>query len=697
MKARWPSTLLAGVALATIASLIPARAAPPMKPRPITVHDLVRLERVSDPQLSPDGGKLAYTQRSTDYEANKGVTQIWLLDMASGARRVLTTSGSNSSPRWSANGTQLYFSSTRSGSAQIWRLDLGGGEAQAVSALPLDVGSFKLSPDGRRIAFSLEVFPDCAGDLACSKKMLAAQAAQKNTGKVFDRLFIRHWDSWFTGTRSQLFSAAVNDDGTLGTPVLLSRDIDGDVPSKPFGDDSEYAFSPDGRTVVFTARIAGNSEAWSTNLDLWQVPADGSAKPLTLTAANLATDTGPLFSPDGRYLAYRAMKRAGFEADRYAIQLRDLKTGKTREVAPDWDRSADGLLFSADGRTLYTHADDLGQHRVFAIDIASGAVRALTGDGHVGGFDVRGDTLVYAQDSLNAPADFYRLTLAGSAAPQRLTQVNAETLKELRFGAYEQFSFAGWNGEAVHGYVMKPWNYRAGKKYPVAFIVHGGPQGSMGDSWHYRWNPAIYAGWGYAVVFIDFHGSTGYGQAFTDSISRDWGGKPLEDLQKGWAHALKTFDFLDGSRAAALGASYGGFMMNWIAGQWPDAFKAIVNHDGVFDSRMMYYATEELWFDEWEHGKPQYEDPAAYEKFNPANHVARWKTPMLVIHSELDFRIPVEQGIAAFTALQRRGVPSQLLVFPDENHWVLKPQNSVQWHDTVQAWLQRWIGDGAAK
>ena len=300
MKAPWPSCLLAGVALATIVSLVPAHAAAPMKPRPITVHDLVRLERISDPQLSPDGARLAYTQRSTDYEANKGVTQICLLDITSGQRRVLTTSGSNSSPRWSGDGTQLYFSSTRSGSAQIWRLDLGGGEAQAVSALPLDVGSFKLSPDGRRIAFSLEVFPDCAGDLACSKKMLAAQAAQKNTGKVFDRLFIRHWDSWFTGTRSQLFSAAVNDDGTLGTPVLLSRDIDGDVPSKPFGDDSEYAFSPDGRTVVFTARIAGRTEAWSTNLDRWQVPADGSGKPRNLTAAKSATDTGPVFSPDGR-------------------------------------------------------------------------------------------------------------------------------------------------------------------------------------------------------------------------------------------------------------------------------------------------------------------------------------------------------------------------------------------------------------
>lgn len=684
--------LLAGVLLATMS--LTTLAATPMKPQPLTARDLVMLDRVSDPRLSPDGKQLVYALRSTDYDANKGITQLWLLDLASRQARALTSGKiSNHSARWSADGKFLYFLSGRSGSQQIWRLPLHGGEAQQVSDLPLDVGSFVLSPDNQRVAFSVEVFPEDKGDIAASKKKFDTLAERKNTGVLYDKLFVRHWDTWKNGSRSQLFAASLSADGKLGATSWLSRDIDGDVPSKPFGDDSEYTFSPDGKTVVFTARIAGRTEAWSTNLDLWQVPADGSAKPINLTAKNEATDVGPVYSPDGRYLAYRAMKRPTFEADRLAIMLRDLKTGSVREVAPDWDRSAGNLIFSADGKTLYTDADDLGQHRLFAIDVATGAVKALTGDGHIGGFDLHGNTLVYAYDHLNAPADLYLADLDGKAKPQALTQVNAERLKNIRFGAYEQFKFAGWNDETVYGYVMKPWNYKAGKKYPVAFIVHGGPQGSMGNDWHYRWNPAVYAGMGYAVVFIDFHGSTGYGQAFTDSISQDWGGKPLEDLQKGWAHALKTYDFLDGSRAAALGASYGGFMMNWIAGNWPDAFKCIVNHDGVFDARGMYYATEELWFDEWEHGAPYFENPQIYEKTNPVNFVKNWKTPMLVIHGEKDFRIPVEQGIGTFTALQRRGIPSQLLIFPDENHWVLKPQNSVQWHDTVQNWLKQWIGE----
>ncbi|MFP5307443.1 MAG: prolyl oligopeptidase family serine peptidase [Gammaproteobacteria bacterium] len=661
-------------------------------PRPFSADDLVRLVRVSDPQLSPDGKQVVYTLRRTDYEANKGVTDLWLLDLASRQTRQLTRAdGNHSDPRWSPDGRWIYFLSTRSGSAQVWRLDLAdGGDAKPVTELPLAVGNFALSPDGTRIAVSMEVFPDCA-DLACTKKRLDERAADKRSGMLFDKLFIRHWDTWKDGTRAQLFTFTLDADGRALNPVHVSKGIDGDVPSKPFGDASEYAFAPDGKHLAFTARIAGTTEAWSTNLDLWWVPADGSAAPKNLTPTNQAVDVGPVFSPDGRYLAWRAMKRPGFEADRLAIWLRDLRTGDTREVAPGWDRSAGSLAFSRDGKTLYTTADDIGNHRLFAIDVASGKPSVLTGSGHVSGFSVGADAIVYGFDTLTAPVDLYRLAL-GEAAPQRLTQHNAETLAEIRFGDYEQFAFGGWNDETVYGYVMKPWNYRPGKKYPVAFIVHGGPQGSMGNDWHYRWNPAVYSGWGYAVVFIDFHCSTGYGQAFTDSISGDWGGKPLVDLQKGWAHALKTYDFLDETRAAALGASYGGYMIYWIASQWPGAFKALVSHDGVFDNRSMYYSTEELWFDEWEHGAPYFVAPGAYEKHNPATHVTEWKTPMLVIHGEKDYRVPTEQGIAAFTALQRRGIPSQLLIFPDENHWVLKPQNSVQWHETVRAWLKRWIG-----
>lgn len=677
--------LFAAAALAALAPF--ATNAKPVDLKPFTYQDLVRFERVSDPAVSADGKLIAYTLRETEFEANKGKRSVWVVpaDGSAPARR-LTGSGNASDARWGNDGA-LYFLSSRSGSAQVWRLSLIGGEALQVTSLPLEVASFALSPTGDRLVVALEVFPD-AKTLDETKTRLDALAKKPSAGTLYTQLFIRHWDSWKNGTRNQLFTLKLQDGIASGSPVWVSKGLDGDAPSKPFGGADEYSFSPDGQQLFFALRVAGTSEAWSTNLDVWQVPADGSAPPINLTADNKATDTGPAVSPDGKTLAYRAMKRAGFEADRYAVLLRDLASGKTRELAADWDRSAGALSWSADGKTLYTTADELGQAKLFALDVASGKVQALTEVGTVASFVLGNKGPVVAHNTIDQPTDLYRVE-RGSLKP--LTRHNAERLATLKFGAYEQFQFKGWNDETVHGYVVKPANYQKGKKYPVAFIVHGGPQGSMGNDFHYRWNPQTYAGAGYAVVFIDFHGSTGYGQAFTDSISGDWGGKPLEDLQKGWAHALKTYDFLDSTRAAALGASYGGYMMNWIAGNWPNAFKAIVNHDGVFDNRSMAYSTEELWFDEWEHKGTPYDNPAGYEKHNPVNFVSNWKTPMLVVQGGLDFRIPTEQGLATFTALQRRGIPSQLLYFPDENHWVLKPQNSVQWHETVEAWLARWL------
>jgi dipeptidyl aminopeptidase/acylaminoacyl peptidase len=659
-----------------------------------TVQDLVTLERVSDPRVSPDGHRVAYVLRETDLPNNKGVKSLWLRDLADAKakpRKLTGGSGNSDTPRWSADGQSLYFSSNRSGSAQVWRLDMNGGEAQQVTSLPLDVNAFSLSPDGKRIALSLEVFADCK-DLACSKKRLDDNAARKSTGTLYNKLFMRHWDSWSNGTRAQLFVADLDEQGAVSEePVLLSKGIDGDVPSKPFGDDTEIAWSPDSSMLAFDVRIAGSTEAWSTNFDVYTVAADGSAAPQNHTAANLATDTTPMFTPDGRALVYKAMKRAGFEADRLAMMILDLQSGATREISPAWDRSVDAYDISADGKTIYFTADDIGQKPLFSMDIASGKVDKLSGNGTVSGFSLGINGIVYALNSLQSPDQLYQVAYAGGVSTQ-LTQVNAKRLGNIQLGEPEQFHFSGWNNETVFGYVVRPWNFKKGKKYPVAFIIHGGPQGSMGNDWHYRWNPQTYAGQGYAVVFIDFHGSTGYGQDFTDSISGDWGGKPLEDLQKGWKAALEKYDFLDGSKAAALGASYGGYMINWIAGNWQDTFKCLVAHDGVFDNRMMSYSTEELWFDEWENKGIAYEKPENVEKYNPVNHVAEWKTPMLVIHSAQDFRIPLEQGIAAFTALQRRGIPSEFLTFPDENHWVLKPQNSIQWHETVNAWLKRWIG-----
>lgn len=665
---------------------------PAAAPSAFNVRDLVAFERVSSPTLAPDGRQLVYALREADVDANKASTSLWRVDLSAGKKAApvrFTPAGmSVNSPVFSPDGAMVYFLSAASGSMQLWRQPVAGGEAQQVSDYPLDIGSYKLSPDGKAIALSLEVFTDCA-DLACSQKRLEQTAAGKASGVLYDKLFVRHWDTWADGRRNQLFVAALTADGKLaGEPLKLSAGIDGDVPSKPFGDNNDYTWAPDGRSLVFSVRIAGKTEAWSTNFDLYQVPADASAAPRNLTASNLAWDATPLFSNDGKTLYYTAMRRPGFEADRFAVMAMTLDSGQVREIAPNWDRSAGPLKLSADGKTLLTSSDDLGQHPLFAIDIAAGRVTRLGGPGTVGEFDLAGRTLAFSRDTLNSPAQLFVAKDTG-AGERQVTQHNSERLKSLAMGEAEQFTFAGAKGETVYGYVVKPANYTPGKKYPVAFLIHGGPQGSFGNHFHYRWNPQTYAGQGFAAVMIDFHGSTGYGQAFTDSISGDWGGAPLEDLQKGWAAALKKYDFLDGARACALGGSYGGYMVNWIAGNWNTPWKCLVSHSGVFDSRMMGYSTEELWFDEWEQKGTPFEKPANYERHNPVNHVANWRVPMLVVHGQLDYRIPFEQGLGAFTALQRRGIDSQLLYFPDENHWILKPQNSILWHDTVNAWLKR--------
>ncbi len=664
-------------------------------PRGLTAEDLVALDRVSSPLLSPDGKRVVYALREADVAANKATTSLWMqtLEGDSSPRRLTAGSASAVSPQFSADGSWLYFLSPRAGSMQVWRLPMAGGEAHPVTAYALDVGSFRVSPDGRTLALSLEVFTDC-DDLACTTQRLEDAAAAKTSGVLYERLFVRHWDTWKDGRRNQLFTAAIGADGRAAAePLRISRDIDGDVPSKPFGGSGDYTWAPDSRSLVFSARIAGNSEPWSTNFDLYRVPADGSGAPVNLTADNPAMDTAPVFSADGRTLYYLAMQRPGFEADRLALMEKSLASGATREIAPDWDFSAGGITLSADGKRIYTAVDELGQHPIHVIDIATGKARRLPGEGRIEGFDLGRNALVFTRSTLTAPAQLFAARADGSQARQ-ISSFNAAAMADVRLGAYEQFSFPGWNGETVYGHVVKPWNHQPGARYPVAFIVHGGPQGSMGNNFHYRWNPQTYAGAGFAVVFIDFHGSTGYGQAFTDSISGDWGGKPLEDLQKGWAAALEKYDFLDADRACALGASYGGYMINWIAGNWFDAdgnspWKCLVNHDGVFDTRSMGYVTEELWFTEWENGGTVYEVPDNYEKFNPARHVGKWKVPMLVIQGEKDYRVPVDQSLGAFTALQRRGIESQLLYFPDENHWVLKPQNSIQWHNTVKDWLLR--------
>ena len=664
--------------------------------RGFTVQDMVKLDRYSSPALSPDGKTVVYAKRTVNSDL-KASSALYARALNGDAVRRLTPEGWNvNSPTISNDGKTLYFMSAKNGSSQLYAMPMSGGTPVQLTDFALDVDGYKVSPDGKHVAIAAGAFADCKADFACTKKKLDATAANKTSGVVYDRLFVRHWDTWGDGRNNRVFVAPLGGKAKLNKATLIGGDLAGDIPSKPFGDLSDLAWSPDGKQLAMSLRSGDGKEPWSTNFDIWLVNADGTGAARNLTARNLAWDSGPVFSADGKTLYYKAMERAGFEADRNALMAMDLATGSTREISPKWDRSADGITLSADGKTIYTTAGDVGEHPLFAVDVASGGVTELAGDGSVGAFDVVGDQLVFSRNSLKSGDQLFVGGL-GAQAVRALTPSAGEQVKDVRFGDFEQFTFRGANNDTVHGYVVKPWNFEEGKKYPVAFLIHGGPQGSFGNGWSYRWNPQTYAGQGYAVVMIDFHGSTGYGQAFTDSISGDWGGKPLEDLKKGWAAAQDKYAFIDGDRACALGASYGGYMTNWIAGNWfnrdgSTPFKCLVTHNGVFDTLSMGLVTEELWFTEWEFGGTVWDKRDNYEKFNPARHVGKWKTPTLIVAGQNDFRVPIDQSLSAFTALQRQGIESKLLYFPDENHWVLKPHNSVQWHNTVNAWLRRHLG-----
>ena len=690
---RIAATALKSLALASTVSLLALGAHAQDAKKPFTYQDMISLDRIGGLSVDATGQYALFPVRATDLTKNKGVTTLWLKDLKAGTTEVklAASEGGASDAQFGPDGKTIYFLSSRSGSSQVWKTDLTGATATQVTKLALDVGAYELTPDGKGIVVSLAVYPECKGDeINCTVKTQADKKVNDpSSGTVYTKVFVRHWDEWADGTRNHLFYV----DMAGGTPVALTDGYDGDVPSKPFGDEADYTISPDGKTVYFSAREAGKTEPWSTNFDIYSVAITGGAA-TNLTADNKAWDAQPVVSPDGKTLAYKAMKRPGFEADRFGIMLRDA-SGKTTEIDPQWDRSVDAMKWSKDGKSLLVTAGDIGMEKLFRVDAATGKVTALSKDGHITAFNEVGKGFVFLKDSLTYPSQIFvskpKAAFIDDGATVA-TKVDAN-LSGLAMGAYEQFSFKGWNGDTVYGIVVKPAGYVEGKTYPVAFLIHGGPQGSFGDDWSFRWNPETYAGAGYAVVMIDFHGSTGYGQAFEDAISQHWGDRPLEDLQKGWAAALDKYKFLDGNRACAMGASYGGFMADWIAGNWKEPWKCIVSHDGVFDSRMMGYSTEEEWFENWEQGADVFKDPAAYDKFNPALHARDWSVPMLIVHSDKDYRIPVEQGIGAFTALQHNNVESEFLRFPDENHWVLKPQNSLKWHATVFDWLDRHIGD----
>ncbi len=699
-----PHSLRAACALFAFAAAIHAT---PVPAEPMTAAHLATFSRVAAPAVSPDGAWVAYQQTDTDPATYARSTGLWIVAATGGdPLRIADIDAANeTAPAFSPDGRRLYFVSNKSGKDQLWFVDIvysGPAASRTLSVTaPLqasdtlaDVAGFRLSPTGRHVVMWGDIARDCPVFGCKGNGDRSAQGP--GSGRLYDQLMVRHWDQWETpGVTSRAFTLTIGPDGRATQPIAIGAELTGDTPSKPFGGAEEIAWSPDGQTVYFTLRIADRDEARSTNLDIYSHPVgegpEGIGGATNLTEANDATDTLPAPSPDGRWLAYAAMARPGYEADRQVLMLRDLRSGSVRALTQGWDRSVASIAWATDSRSLIVTAQDTLEHPAYRVDVRSGRVTRLTQRGTVTDPQpTRAGAMVYAINSITSPNDLVAMDRRG--ATTRLTNANAARLASLDPVNYEQFSFAGAGGDRVYGQVLHPQG--ANGPLPTVLLVHGGPQGSFGNSWSTRWNPMLFASAGYAVVTIDFHGSTGYGQAFTDSINRDWGGKPLEDLRLGMVAAAASNARVDPANACAAGGSYGGYMMNWIAGNWPDGFKCLITHAGVFDLRAMAFETEELWFDEWDHGGPWYARENA-ERWNPVNHVTNWRTPTLVIHGEKDFRIPYSQSLAAFTALQRQNIPSQLLIYPDENHWILKGRNSVQWYTTVFDWMRRYTGAGA--
>ncbi|RUL89583.1 S9 family peptidase [Tautonia sociabilis] len=657
--------------------------------RPMTVDDLLAVKTVSDPQVSPDGSLVVYVVSEVDREAGKSRSDLWLVPVSGGEpKRLTTASGADSHPRWSPDGKTIAFLSDRGGSSQVWLLPIDGGEARQLTNLPIDVDGPIWSPTGDRLAVVARVYPGTTPEETAKRDK--ERAERKSQVKAYDRLMVRHWASWDDGKRSHPFIV----DASTGEARDLAPDLDVNVPPAPFGGSSDYTFSADGQTLAFTAEPL-KDHPWSTNTDIWTVPVAGGA-PTNLTAANPAADAQPSFSPDGRFLAYLSQSRAGFEADQWILNLLPTDQIGAEGVRPvpltaAIDRPVSAFSWDPERPSLLAVVDSGGDSIIYEVPaLARMAPRPLlSGDGSYDSPQRAGAAIVFTRSSADRPAELY-VDPPGPDNIRALSHHNDELIAQLDLNPAESFTFAGADGDEVQGWLVRPPGFDASKTYPVLFLIHGGPQGSWHNSWHARWNLALFAAPGYAVVAVNPRGSTGFGQTFTDQISTDWSGRVFEDLMAGLDHALETYPFLDGDRMAAAGGSYGGYMVNWIAGH-SDRFKALISHAGVFDLHSMYFTTEELWFPEWEFGGPPWTSPEQYQIHSPSNFVEKFRTPTLVLHGALDFRVPDSQGLGMFTALQRRGVPSRFVFFPDEGHWIAKPANRVVWWDEVHRWLARYL------
>lgn len=648
----------------------------------LAIEDYITMPIVSDPQLSPDGGLVAFTVTTPSLEENSTSTRIWLADVSSGeTRQVTAMQGNDRAPRWSPDGRVLAFVSTREGGPQIWRMPVRGGEAVKVTSVKEGVVDFIWSPDGKAFFFWTDVV---WGD---STEAARRSAPWATDARIFTNLFYRHWNEWRLGVRSHLFRLEL----ASGTVTDVTP-VDRDVPPLALGG-RDVAVSPTATEVAIVYN-PDSALATSTNNDVFVMGPDGSARqPITTSAGN---DHHPIYSPDGRYLAYLAMPTPGFEADRQQLMLYERATGRRLAVTPRWDLSITDFRWLPDAKAVVAEVEERGGHSIYRIEVPSGRPTRLISGGTNTNVQLTagGNVMTFLRSTANRPPEVWTVGVDGKN-PRPITKVNDARMDGFDVPPAESFGFVGAQGDSVFGWLIKPPGFDPIRKYPLLYLIHGGPQGAWLDQWHGRWNYATFAARGYVVAAVNFHGSTGYGQAFTNSISRNWGGLPYDDLLKG-LDVITRYPYVDSTRMGAAGASYGGYMIYWMAGH-TNRFRVLVAHDGIFNPLSMAGTTEEQWFPTWEFGGSQL-TPAAravMEKWSPANFIANWTTPMLVVHSQNDFRVDISEGLQAFTALRLKKVPGKFLYFPDEDHFVAKPRNRRLWWSTVLDWFDQYLKPGS--